>query len=177
MLYNFLNGDVAHLVERGIRIAEVGSSSLPISTITMFDSLTRQAINHTLHCLLGCSIGEILGMVISTHFRWSTTPSILISIILAFFFGYLLTFQSVYRKDRNAAKAGKVTLATDTVSITSMEAVDNVFILLVPGAINATLSSGLFWWSLLISLLVAFIFTVPVNRLLIARGIGHKHHH
>ena len=141
------------------------------------DSYTKQATTHTLHCLLGCSIGEISGMVISTGLKWSNTASIAISIILAFFFGYLLTFRSVFSKDNNFKKAVRVTLATDTVSITSMEAVDNVFILLVPGAINATLSTGLFWWSLLISLLVAFTLTVPVNRFLIARGIGHSGHH
>jgi len=143
----------------------------------MLDSLTKQAISHTLHCLLGCSIGEILGMVIGTSQNWSNTGSIAISVVLAFFFGYLLTFQSIYRAEKNAPKAGKITLATDTVSIASMEAVDNSFILIVPGAINATLSSGLFWWSLLVSLLVAFIITVPVNHFMIARGIGHSGHH
>lgn len=141
------------------------------------DNATRQAVRHTLHCLLGCSIGEITGMVISTSLKWSNAASIAISIVLAFLIGYLLTFRSVYRRQKDAKQAAKVTLATDTVSITSMEAVDNVFILLVPGAINATLSSGLFWWSLLISLVIAFTLTVPVNRFLISRGIGHDGHH
>jgi Zn-dependent protease len=143
----------------------------------MLDPLTKQAVNHTLHCLLGCSIGEILGMVISTAQNWSNAGSIAISIVLAFFFGYLLTFQSIYRAERNAPKAGKITLATDTVSIASMELVDNGFILIVPGAISATLSSGLFWWSLALSLAIAFVLTVPVNRFLISRGIGHGGHH
>ena len=141
------------------------------------DALTKQAVNHTLHCLLGCSIGEILGMVIATALAWSNAASIAISIILAFLFGYLLTFQSVYRKNKDTKTAVKTTLATDTVSITSMEAVDNVFILLVPGAISATLTDGLFWWSLLSSLLIAFVITVPVNRFMIGRGIGHSGHH
>lgn len=141
------------------------------------DNLTKQAITHTLHCLLGCSIGEILGMVISTGLKWSNAASIAISIILAFSFGYLLTFRSVFAKAKNLKKAIRVTLATDTVSITSMEAVDNIFILLVPGAISATLSSGLFWWSLLSSLLIAFALTVPVNRWMMARSGGHAHHH
>lgn len=129
-----------------------------------------------MHCLLGCSIGEILGMVLATAWGWSNFASILLSIILAFFFGYLLTFQSIYRKTKDAPSAVKNTVATDTTSIISMEAVDNIFILLVPGAINATLSSSLFWWSLLVSLVVAFIVTVPVNRYFIARS-GHMHHH
>jgi putative flippase GtrA len=141
------------------------------------DALTKQAINHTLHCLLGCSIGEILGMVLATAMAWSNAASILISVVLAFFFGYLLTFRSIYRKHDDVSSAAKATLATDTVSITSMEIVDNIFILLVPGAISATLSSTLFWWSLLVSLAVAFAVTVPVNRYMMSRGSGHGHHH
>jgi len=142
------------------------------------DALTKQAINHTLHCLLGCSIGEIMGMVIAAALSWSNFASITVSIILAFVFGYLLTFQSIYRQQRNAGQAAKITVATDTVSISSMEAIDNAFILLVPGAITATLSSGLFWWSLIISLAVAFVVTVPVNRFMISRvhDSHHTHH-
>jgi len=140
------------------------------------DNLTKQAVSHTLHCLLGCSIGEILGMVISTSLKWSNFASIFISIVLAFFFGYLLTFQSVYRKNRDSRQAVKTAVATDTTSIISMEAVDNVFILLVPGAINANIDTKLFWWSLLVSLVVAFIITVPVNRFVLSRS-GHMHQH
>jgi uncharacterized membrane protein YbjE (DUF340 family) len=141
------------------------------------DALTKQAVNHTLHCLLGCSIGEILGMVIATALNWSNTASILVSIVLAFFFGYLLTFKSVHRQQKNTRQAVKTTITTDTTSIATMEVVDNAFILLVPGAITATLSSGLFWWSLLASLAIAFIVTVPVNRIMIAHGTGHSGHH
>ncbi len=140
------------------------------------DYLTKQAVSHTLHCLLGCSIGEILGMVVSTGLKWSNFASIFISIVLAFFFGYSLTFQSVYRRNKDAKIAAKTAVATDTTSIISMEAVDNVFILLVPGAINANLDTKLFWWSLLVSLVVAFVITVPVNRFIIARS-GHMHQH
>jgi len=114
-------------------------------------------------------------MVLSTIWDWQTLASIGLSIALAFFFGYLLTFQSVYRREKNAAKAGRVTLATDTVSITSMEVVDNLFILIVPGAISASLSSGLFWWSLAVSLAVAFVITVPLNRFMISRTDQHHH--
>jgi hypothetical protein len=141
------------------------------------DTNTKQAIHHTLHCLLGCSIGEVLGMVLATALAWSNSVSIAVSILFAFTFGYLLTFQSVYRKQRNAKQAAKTTLATDTASIVTMETVDNAFILLVPGAISASLSSTLFWWSLAVSLIVAFMVTVPVNRFMIARGIGHNGHH
>jgi uncharacterized protein DUF4396 len=143
------------------------------------DSLTKAAIQHTLHCLLGCSIGEVLGMAISTALKWSNFGNIALSVILAFFFGYLLTVRSLYSKNVKGKKAIKATIATDTTSITSMEAIDNVFILIVPGAINAGLDTSLFWLSLTASLIVAFILTVPVNRWFIARSSNnqHMHHH
>jgi hypothetical protein len=137
------------------------------------DSYTKHAVHHTLHCLLGCSIGEVLGMVIASG--WSNFIQTTLSIILAFFFGYLLTTRSLIKKGTTKNEALKGALATDTVSITSMEAVDNVFIWLIPGAIHAGLNDWLFWWSLAVSLLVAFIITVPVNRFMIARGTGHNH--
>jgi putative flippase GtrA len=123
------------------------------------------------HCLTGCSIGEILGMVIATAAGWGNAASIAISIVLAFFFGYLLTYRIV-RSMRLAA-------ASDTVSIATMELVDNAFILAVPGALAAGLGDALFWWSLAASLAIAFVVTLPVNYLLIQRGRGHAvmHHH
>jgi UPF0716 family protein affecting phage T7 exclusion len=138
------------------------------------DKLTKHAINHTLHCLLGCSIGEILGMVIGSS--WSNLAQTIFSIILAFFFGYLLTSRSFIKSGSSKKEALKGALATDTVSITSMEIVDNSFIWLIPGAIHATLGNWLFWWSLGLSLVVAFVITVPVNRFMIAHS-GHTHHH
>ncbi len=140
------------------------------------DDLTKQAIRHTLHCLLGCSVGEILGMVLATVWNWSNWASIILSIGLAFFFGYLLTTVSLYRNQITGSEAVKTAISTDTTSIISMEAVDNIFILMVPGAISATLGSALFWCSLLASLVVAFVVTVPVNRYIIARHDGMHHH-
>jgi len=140
------------------------------------DNRTKAAIQHTLHCLLGCSIGEILGMAVSTALKWSNLANIVLSIVLAFFFGYLLTIRSLYRRNVKGHAAVKTALATDTTSITSMELIDNGFILIVPGAINANLSSFLFWWSLIVSLIVAFLLTVPVNRWFIARSSMHDHH-
>lgn len=141
-----------------------------------FDAATRQAITHTRHCLTGCAIGEILGMAIGEALSlanlWQTT----LAIALAFFFGYLLTFYGALRKGMAKKAAVKTALTTDTISITSMETVDNLFIWLVPGAIYATLSDGLFWWSLAASLAVAFVVTVPVNRWFLGRGGGHHHH-
>jgi hypothetical protein len=125
----------------------------------------RLAITATLHCLAGCAVGEILGMVIATTFGWGDAGSIALSIALAFLFGYALTFLIV--------RSLRTALAADTVSIATMELVDNAFIALVPGALAAGLADGLFWWSLLASLAVAFVVTVPVNAWLLARGRGH----
>jgi len=133
----------------------------------------RTAVSATLHCLTGCAIGEVLGMVLATWWGWSTLPSVLLSVALAFFFGYLLTFTSVRRAGLGVGAAFGVALAADTVSITVMEVVDNAFLVLVPGAMEATLTSALFWWSLAASLAIAFVVTVPVNHWMIARGRGH----
>jgi hypothetical protein len=136
-------------------------------------SLTRSAVDATLHCLTGCAIGEILGMVLATALGWGNTASIAVSIVLAFCFGYAVTVGPVVRAGVPPRRAFRLALASDTVSITTMEIVDNGFILLVPGAIAAGLADGLFWWSLIVSLAIAFVLTVPVNRFLIARGRGH----
>jgi hypothetical protein len=136
-------------------------------------SLTRSAVDATLHCLTGCAIGEILGMVLATALGWGNAASIAVSIVLAFCFGYAVTVGPVVRAGVPPRRAFRLALASDTVSITTMEVVDNGFILLVPGAIAAGLADGLFWWSLIVSLAIAFVLTVPVNRFLIARGRGH----
>jgi hypothetical protein len=136
-------------------------------------SLTRSAVQATLHCLTGCAIGEVLGMVISTALGWGNTSSIVISVVLAFFFGYALTLRSVVGAGVGLRQAVSLALASDTVSIATMEVVDNAFIVVVPGALAAGLGAGLFWWSLIVSLAIAFVVAVPVNRWLIARGRGH----
>ena len=136
-------------------------------------SLTRSAIQATLHCLTGCAIGEVLGMVLATALGWGNAASIAVSVALAFFFGYGLTIQPVLRAGVPVRRALRLTGASDTISIATMELVDNAFILVVPGALAAGLSDGLFWWSLSLSLVIAFVITVPVNRALIARGRGH----
>jgi hypothetical protein len=135
--------------------------------------LTRAAVSATVHCLTGCAIGEVLAMVVSTALGWSNAASIALSVALAFLFGYGLTIRPVVRAGLPFRRAARVAVASDTASITTMEIVDNAFILVVPGAIAAGLSSALFWWSLATSLVIAFVVTVPVNRLLIARGKGH----
>ena len=141
------------------------------------------AISATVHCLTGCAIGEVLGMVLATWWGWADVPSILLAVVLAFFFGYLLTFTGVRRAGQDVRTAVRVAIAADTVSILVMEIVDNAFIVAVPGAMAASLAEALFWWSLALSLVIAFVVTVPVNRWMIGRGKGHaavhelSHHH
>jgi hypothetical protein len=144
--------------------------------------LTRSAISATLHCLTGCAIGEILGMALATWWGWSNGPSIGLAILLAFGFGYGLTISAVLRAGLSPRRAIGAALAADTVSILTMEIMDNAVILAVPGAMEAGLADLLFWGSLAVSLMAAFVVTVPVNRALIERGKGHAvmhafHHH
>jgi|SRR5215207_543267 len=136
-------------------------------------SLTRQAISATVHCLTGCAIGEVLGMVIGTAFGLHNLATVVLSIVLAFFFGYSLTIRPVLKAGVTFRQALKIALAADTLSILTMEIVDNAIILAVPGAMDAGLASVLFWASLAVALAIAFVLTVPVNRWLIGRGRGH----
>lgn len=140
--------------------------------------LNRLAFSATVHCLTGCAIGEVLGMVISAAAGFSDALSIVISIVLAFFFGYALTSLPLFRSGLPLRRVARLALASDTASIATMEVVDNLFILLVPGAIAAGLADALFWWSLAVALLIAGAVAYPVNRWLIARGRGHAavHH-
>jgi uncharacterized membrane protein (Fun14 family) len=141
----------------------------------MFDSLTKHAINHTAHCLLGCGIGEVLGMAIGQN--WNNVAQTALAIVLAFVVGYSLTFWGAKKNGMAATEAVKLALAVDTISIISMEIIDNLIEWLIPGAINATLNQFLFWWSLALSLTIAFVLTVPVNRFVMSKGVGQAHHH
>src|SRR4029079_2293097 len=114
------------------------------------ESLKRSAVRAPAHCLTGCAIGEILGMVIATALSWGNAASITLSVVLAFLFGYALTFGPILRAGVPFRRAAGLTVASDTASITTMEIVDNAFILIVPGAIAAGLSDSLFWWSLIV---------------------------
>jgi hypothetical protein len=136
-------------------------------------SLNRVAASATLHCLTGCAIGEVLGLVIGTALGWSTWPTIALAVGLAFLFGYSFTLVPLLRSGLALATAVPVALAADTLSIAVMEVVDNAVMLLVPGAMDAHLDSALFWGSLAFALAVAFVAAFPVNRYLIARGRGH----
>jgi hypothetical protein len=131
------------------------------------------AISATLHCLTGCAIGEVLGMAVATALGWSDLASIALAVALAFFFGYALTLTGLVRAGLALGAALPVALAADTLSIATMEVVDNAFMLVIPGAMDAGLGDALFWSALAIALAIAFVATVPVNRALISRGKGH----
>ena len=137
------------------------------------ESLNRLAFSATVHCLTGCAIGEVLGMVIGTALDWGNTETIVLSIALAFLFGYSLTMLPLLRGGVALAAAIPVAFAADTISITIMEIVDNAIILVMPGAMEAGLTDLLFWGSLAGSLLVAGLAAFPANRYMIARGRGH----
>ena len=147
---------------------------------TWNSTLNRTAFSATLHCLTGCAIGEVLGVVVGTALGWSTVATIALAIVLAFFFGYGLTMLPLLRSGMAFGAALPLAFASDTLSITVMEIVDNLIIVVIPGAMDAGLGSLLFWGSLAFALAVAFVAAFPVNRYLISRGKGHaavhKHH-
>jgi hypothetical protein len=135
-------------------------------------SLKSLAFMATVHCLTGCAIGEVLGMVVGTYFNIHNIFSILLSVVLAFFFGYSFTLVPLL-KQFNLQKSLSLALASDTISISVMETMDNLIIFFIPGALDAGLNTALFWGSLIISLLVAFVSAFPVNYWLISKGKGH----
>jgi Domain of unknown function (DUF4396) len=136
-------------------------------------SLNRVALSATAHCLTGCAIGEVLGVIIGTALGWGNFETIVLAIALAFLFGYSLTMLPLLRAGLALAAAIPLALASDTLSIAVMELVDNAILLVVPGAMEAGLDTMLFWASLAFALLIAGIAAYPVNRYLIARGKGH----
>ena len=137
------------------------------------DPLTKMAISATVHCLTGCAIGEVAGMVVGTATGMSNAAMFALSIALAFLFGYTLTSLPLLRSGMTLRQVVPLALAADTLSIATMEIVDNAVVALIPGALDASLASWLFWGSMAVSLVIAFVAAVPVNRLLIGRGKGH----
>lgn len=136
-------------------------------------ALTAISVSATLHCLTGCAIGEVAGMAIGTAAGMSNGATIALSIALAFLFGYSLTSLPLLRAGLALAAVVPIALAADTFSILTMEIVDNLVMVAIPGALHAGLGDLLFWGSLAFALAIAFVFAVPVNRWLIARGRGH----
>jgi hypothetical protein len=137
------------------------------------DGLTAMAVSATLHCLTGCAIGEIAGLVLGAAAGLGNGATVLLSVVLAFLFGYSLSTLPVLKGGLSLGAALGVVLAADTLSILTMEVVDNLVVLLVPGAMAAGLPDPVFWVSLLLSLVAAFLAAFPVNRHLLRRGKGH----
>ena len=136
-------------------------------------ALDSMALSATLHCLTGCAIGEVLGIIIGTALGWSDLATIALAVGLAFLFGYALTSLPLLRAGLAFATVVPIALASDTLSIATMEIVDNAIILLIPGAMEAGVGDMLFWGSLSVALVIAGLFAFPVNRWLLARGRGH----
>jgi hypothetical protein len=144
-------------------------------------SLNRTAFLATVHCLTGCAIGEVLGMVLGTAMGWGNWPTVGLAIALAFVFGYAMTLRPLRRAGMAWGRAFSLAFASDTLSVGTMELVDNAIMLAIPGAMDAGLPDPLFWGSLGLSLILAGAAAFPVNRRLIARGKGHalvhaRHH-
>ena len=144
-------------------------------------SLNQLAFSATGHCLTGCAIGEVLGLIIADALGWGNVASIALAVVLAFFFGYSLTMVPLLRADVALASAIPLAFASDTLSIAVMEIVDNLIMLVIPGAMEAGPLDLLFWGSLAVALAIAFVAAFPVNRYLISRGKGHavvhEYHH
>src|SRR3954471_23998264 len=136
-------------------------------------SLNRLAFSATVHCLTGCAIGEVAGMVIGTAFGWSNGATIAASIVLAFVFGYSLTSWPLLRAGLGLRRVAPLAFASDSLSIATMEIVDTLIIVLIPGAMAAGLGDALFWASLAVALVIAGLVAFPVNRWLLTRGKGH----
>jgi hypothetical protein len=152
----------------------------PTAMSTAEQSLNSVALSATLHCLTGCAIGEVLGMIIGTALGWSDLATIALAVVLAFFFGYLLTSFPLLRSGMALATVIPIALASDTISIAIMEIVDNAIMLLIPGAMEAGLDDVGFYAALTVALIIAGAAAFPVNRRLISRGKGHavvhRHH-
>ena len=133
----------------------------------------RLALSATVHCLTGCAIGEVLGMVVGTALGWGDLATIVLAVVLAFFFGYALTMRPLLASGVAFGQATRLALAADTLSIAVMEIVDNGVMLLIPGAMDAHLDAPLFWGALALALAVAFVVALPLNYWLIRRGAGH----
>jgi len=136
-------------------------------------ALDRVALSATLHCLTGCAIGEVVGMVLGTALGFGQWGTVALAVALAFLFGYSLTSLPLLRAGLALGAVVPIAFASDTLSIATMEIVDNVIMVLVPGAMDAGLPNILFWGSLSFALAVAGVIAFPVNRWLLKRGKGH----
>jgi hypothetical protein len=139
----------------------------------MEPSLIKTALSATLHCLTGCAIGEVLGLVVGEALGWPSALTIVLAVVLAFVFGYGLSLRPVLRSGVALKAALAIVLAADTLSIATMEIVDNTVMAAIPGAMEAGLDNSTFWWGMVVALAAAFVAAYPVNYYLLKRGKGH----
>ena len=143
-------------------------------------SINRMAFSATLHCIIGCATGEVLGLTVGILIGLSTAPTVVLAVLFAFLFGYSFSMNSLRRSGLSFRYALPIVLAADTLSIVTMELVDNSVMLLIPGAMDAGFNNLLYWSTMIISLFIAFIVALPVNRYLLQKGKGHalihQHH-
>lgn len=145
----------------------------------------KMAVSATLHCLTGCAIGEVTGLVIGSALGWSTISTIVLAVALAFLFGYALSAVPLVKTGMGFFAALSIVFAADTLSIATMELVDNLVMAVIPGAMEAGIVNPIFWLSMPLALAAAFFAALPVNRYLLARNKGHAltmqhldgHHH
>lgn len=147
----------------------------------MQPSINKLAFSATLHCLTGCAIGEVLGLIIGESLGWPSGQTIALAVALAFLFGYGLSLRPLLKAGLSVKRALGIVLAADTLSIATMEVVDNVVMATIPGAMEAGLANPIFWASMVLALAAAFVAAFPVNRFLLKRGKGHalthEYHH
>lgn len=139
----------------------------------MHHSSSSLAVSATLHCLAGCALGEITGLIVGTAFGFSNMATIALSVGLAFFMGYSFSLLPLQKSGITVGVALRIVLAADTLSIATMEVVDNLVMLIVPGAMDAGLVNPLFWLTMILALTAAFFAAWPVNTFLLSRGKGH----
>jgi hypothetical protein len=137
------------------------------------ESPNRLAVSATNHCLTGCAIGELSGMALATALGWGNGAQLVLAIFLAYVFGFGLTALPLARAGLRVRDIVSTALAADTVSITIMEAIDNLTVVLIPSAIDAGLGDGLFYGSIAAGFALAYPFAFAANRYLIGRGRGH----
>jgi hypothetical protein len=145
------------------------------SAIGTKNETMKLAVSATLHCLIGCGIGEVAGMVVATYFGMTMAASMVLAIMLGFVFGFALGIIPLIRKGISLSKALKIVLVAEGLSIVVMEAFEMLTQLLIPGVMEATLSDSLFWLGMIAALIVGFIAALPVNYYMITRGIRHQH--
>ena len=133
----------------------------------------KMAALATLHCLLGCAVGEMIGVTIGTHMGFAPHETVMLAFVLSFVSGYTVSTWPLLRAGMKFRPAIRLVFTADTVSILTMTIVDNLIMLSVPGAMDKDLTHPIYWVSRIVALVAAFVVAWPVNIYLLKRGKGH----